>query len=93
MIYQKLITVVIGNRQFTVAPQNLVILILNIAFTICFRDIRENIVFLFIYELNKVNSVECKNNAAYILVSFRMVAIIFWWYFLVVSVHNIDSEK
>lgn len=49
--------------------------------------------FFTFYELNKVNSVECKNNAAYIVVSFRMVAIIFWWYFLVVSVHNIDSEK
>lgn len=49
--------------------------------------------FFTFYELKKVNSVKCKNNAAYIVASFRMVAIIFWWYFLVVSVHNIDSEK
>lgn len=49
--------------------------------------------FILFNELNNANSVECKNNAAYIVVSFRIVAIIFWWYFLVVSVHNIDSEK
>lgn len=49
MIYQKLITVVIGNRQLMVAPQNPVILILNIAFTIYFRDIRESNVFFYFF--------------------------------------------
>lgn len=48
MIYQKLITVVIGNRQFTVAPQNLVILILNIAFPYVL-EILEKILFFYLF--------------------------------------------
>lgn len=62
MIYQKFITVVIGNRQFMVAPQNPVILLLKITFTTCFKDISNiNIKDITFYELYRVTSVWCKN--------------------------------
>lgn len=62
MIYQKFITVVIGNRQFMVASQNPVILLLKITFTTCFKDISNiNIKDITFYELYRVTSVGCKN--------------------------------